>query len=135
MPAFDETRLREGYDAVIVPELMRTGELDADLEAARTENEFMGNIMNSLMLGRRALSFILNFDHGMIVPFDGHLQYTDDKIHRLQLNNTQTLASVQRSRDYHNYMIVEFAKYPLSDRAVHSIRQMFEVESEEPDLH
>ena len=135
MAKFNEAQVRKDYDAIVVPELMRTGELDADLTVNRTADEFMESIVDSLMLSRRALSFVLNFDHSMLVPFDGSLRFTDEKIHRLQLYGAQTLASVMRSRDDLNYLGVEFAKYPLTDRAMHVIRRISEADSEEPDLH
>lgn len=129
MARFNETELRERYDAVVVPGLFRTGELDADREVNATEERFMGEVVDSLGLSQRALQFVLRFDHRMLVEpsiAEQNAKLSDDYLHRLQVSGVQTLASVERSRDETNFMIVHFAKYPLSAMAVRAIERFYE---------
>jgi len=125
-----EDLLIASFEAVKVPELLVTGELDADEYVSQAKDAFIDDIVQSLRLKERAAPMLLNITHGMIIPPSGSPAFSDDFYMRLQLSGVQTLASIERNRDSWNYMVVQFAKFNLGKTAIRHILQYSEFSEE-----
>ncbi len=122
-----ERELLERYAAVKVPAQLKTGELDADPIVTRECNDFIASVADSLQLGN-ATSFLLDVMVSPLLPAgEEHLPpeqrhtMTDDYLTRIRLLGVQTLATIEKNRTDYNYLVVQFAKHDLGERAIQTI--------------
>lgn len=122
-----ERELLERYAAVPVPPQLKTGDLDSDPIVGAAQREFIASVADALQLGK-ASAFLLDVMVSPLLPAgEEHLPpqqrhyMTDDYLTRLRLNGVQTLASIERNRTDYNFMVVQFAKHDLGERAIDTV--------------
>lgn len=122
-----ERELLERYAAVPVPPQLKTGDLDSDPIVGAAQREFIASVADALQLGK-ASTFLLDVMVSPLLPAgEEHLPpqqrhyMTDDYLTRLRLNGVQTLASIERNRTDYNFMVVQFAKHDLGERAIDTV--------------
>ncbi len=132
MVSKEERELLDRYAAVEVPPQLKTGELDSDPIVGEAQRHFIASVADALQLGR-AGTFLLDVTVSPLLPAgEEHLPpeqrhyMTDDYLTRLRLNGVQTLASIEKNRTDYNFMVVQFAKHDLGERAIHTVLRYHE---------
>lgn len=127
----DKRTFAERFEAVVVPDPIHTGELDADPEVARVSEKFFDDVICSLQLGNRALSLYFRMDWRMIVPRNpqNQLQVTDDSLGAFSLEGEQTLAIMHKERNQGNYLIASFAKFTPTQRTIEVVESLQQAEA------
>lgn len=118
------------YNAVEVP-ATRVSADAIDEHVYELERCFMGEIRASLDLSDFALEHFFVEERSLLVrPEHAEQGYfdTDDYQLRYRKCGQQILASVTYTRDDFNYQVAHFAKYPLTDHTVESIRELQRIE-------
>jgi len=118
------------YNAVEVPPtLLSQDAIDEDVHLVyRT---FFGAIRDSLDLSPRTLTHFFQIERRLVITqehADAGYFGTEDYQTRFRKTGQQILASVTYERDDLNYQIAHFAKYPLLEGTVRSIRELQQLE-------
>ncbi len=126
----DSRSFVERFEAIDVHKPMKTGELDADLEVQEVSEKFFKDIIDSLQLGRRALTSYFEIETKMLVPFNPEApnqeqpQYSDESIRSFKVKGDQTLAIIHKTRNDFNFQIVSFAKFEPSDLTIETVESL-----------
>lgn len=126
------------FNSVEVP---LTVVLQDAVEATALQLAYLENIQDSLQLSSRALSSFFEYETRLLIPATQEAALargesgimTDDYTRLFRQKGRQALASVTLIRDDFNYSIVHFAKYPLSEGSVESLRSIHVLNTREFD--
>lgn len=126
----------DAYNAVEVPDPMVTQDA-SDSYVSDTVNAYFEAVQNSLGLGARSLGGFFEYDYKMLAPLiRSGREYpdTNDFIQIFRKKGYQVLAAVTYMRDDFNAQITQFAKYPLLDPTITTIRELQHLERIEDGL-
>lgn len=113
--------LLKKWESIEVPSTYVTGpDLEADEQLKAMEARFFNDVRLAINLGSRALTAgIITVEYRNILSTKDHI--TDDKVQMWHLNGFQPLALSLRTRNDPNYIVAQFAKFPLLDESVERI--------------